>query len=186
VLALENAASATIYGLEMELRAQLTSRIEVDMNGAWLNARFDRYISADPARSFGDGTIDPDTGAPAFDLAGNRLSQSPEFTFFAGAQYQHPTAVGPVTLRGEVSWRDRTHFTPFNVRYVSQGPYAKLNAFLNWESSTARWNASLFIKNIENKTIVGNSYVSSPLLGSPIQAYLEEPRTYGATVGYSF
>jgi iron complex outermembrane recepter protein len=53
---LENAATATIYGLEAELQAQVTPRFEINANGSWLHARFDRYVSADPARPFGDGS----------------------------------------------------------------------------------------------------------------------------------
>jgi iron complex outermembrane receptor protein len=186
-LLLENAATATIYGLEAELQARVGPRIELNANGAWLHARFDRYISADPARPFGDGiTTDPDTNAPAFNLAGNSLSQSPNFTFFVGAQYRLPTNVGDFTLRGEVAWRDRIYFTPFNRQDVSQASNTKLNAFLNWKSMDEKWNASIFVKNIANKTIVGNSYVSSGLVGFPINGYLEEPRTYGAKLGFKF
>lgn len=186
-LLLENAATATIYGLEAEMQARLGPRVELNANGAWLHARFDHYISSDPARPFGDGiTIDPDTGAPAFNLAGNALSQSPNFTFFVGGQYRLPTNAGDFTLRGEVAWRDRTYFTPFNRLDVSQAPNVKLNAFLNWKSMDEKWNASIFIKNITNKTIVGNSYVSSGLVGFPINGYLEEPRTFGVKLGIMF
>lgn len=187
VLALENAATATIYGLEAELQAQLTPQFEIDANAAWLHARFDRYISGDPARTYGDGlTVDPETGAPAFNLAGNRLSQAPDFTLFAGAQYTFVTAVGEFTLRGEVSWRDRVYFTPFNVDYVSQKANTRINAFLNWSSPSGAVRGSLFVKNLTNEKLIGNAYVSSPLLGSPVQAYLEEPRTLGVRLGYRF
>ncbi|MBO9376735.1 TonB-dependent receptor [Sphingomonas histidinilytica] len=187
VLALENAATATIYGLEAELTANPFPGFEINASGSWLHARFDDYVSGDPARTFGDGTtVDPDTGLPAFDLSGNRLSQSPDFTAFVGAQYSMPTTVGDFTLRGELAWRDRVYFTPFNRSIVSQAANSKINLFLNWTSGDEHWSGSLFVKNLTDKTVVGNSYVSSPLLGSPVQAYYEDPRTYGLTLGYKF
>jgi iron complex outermembrane receptor protein len=187
VLALENAATATIYGLEAEAIASPAEGLEFNIAASWLHARFDDYISGDPARTFGDGvTVDPDTGLPAFNLSGNHLSQSPNYTFFAGGQYTLPTSSGDFTLRGELSWRDRVYFTPFNRDIVSQAANTKINLFLNWVSTDEHWTGSLFVKNLTNKTVVGNSYVSSPLLGSPVQAYYEDPRTYGLTLGYKF
>lgn len=186
-LRLENAATATIYGVEAELQASLSSRLNLNANASWLHARFDRYVSADPARPFGDGTtLDPGTGALAFDLAGNSLSQSPDFTFFVGGEYQLPTSVGRVSLRGEVAWRDRVYYTPFNVKAVSQSANAKVNMFLNWASRNERQSGSLFVKNLTNKTTVGNSYVGSALVGFPVIGYLEEPRTYGFTISTKF
>lgn len=199
-LVLENAATAKIYGLEAELRAKLTPEFEINANAAWLHARFKSYVSADPARAFGDGATFVDAAGnllpnataatpgavPAFNLKGNSLSQSPDFTFFVGAQYRIPTGLGTFTLRGELSWRDRVYYTPFNVKYVSQAANTKLNAFLNWESNDEHWRGSLFVKNLTDKTTIGNAYISSGLVGFPINGYLEDPRTFGLTVGYKF
>jgi iron complex outermembrane receptor protein len=199
-LALENAAAARIYGLESELTAQLTSRFDVDANVAWLHARFTDYYSADPARPYGDGHTFVDAAGnylpgataatpgavPAFNLAGNSLSQAPNFTAFMGANYHFPTRIGTMTPRGEASYRDRVYFTPFNLDYVSQAANIKYNAFLNWDSLDAHWNGSLFVKNLTNKTIVGNSLVSWVGVGFPTNGYLEDPRTYGLRIRYNF
>ncbi|QDC37780.1 TonB-dependent receptor [Sphingobium fuliginis] len=184
-LQLENAATATIYGIEAEFEARIGPRFQIDGNAAWLHARFDSYVSADPARPFGDGATF-DNGIPAFNLKGKRLSQSPDFAVLVGAQYQMPSSLGEFTLRGEVSWKDRVYFTPFNLDYVSQGPNARVNLFLNWASNDDHWTGSLFVKNLTNKTIIANLNVSSSVVGFPLTGYLEEPRTYGLTVGYKF
>ena len=185
-LELENAATATIYGLEAEFQAKLTSALQIDGNAAWLHARFDNYISADPTRPFGDGhTLD--NGAPAFNLSGNTLSQSPNFAVLVGAQYKLPSEVGPFTLRGEVAWKSRVYFTPFNLKYISQAPEARENLFLNWVSPRdGGWTASLFVKNVTNKLVVASMKPGSTVVGSPLNGYLEDPRTYGVTVGYKF
>ena len=182
---LENAATATIYGAEVEIQARPVERVQLDANAAWLHARFDSYESRDLARPFGDGTT-LINGNPGFNLAGNTLSQSPNFTFFAGAQYTLPTTAGDFTLRGEVSYRSRSYLTAFNVDEVSQPSFAKFNAFLNWTSSDGNVSGSLFVRNITNKATVSSAYVSSGLFGFPINGYLEEPRTYGARIRYEF
>ncbi|WP_235538656.1 TonB-dependent receptor [Sphingomonas sp. Root710] len=184
-LQLENAATATIYGLEAEFEARISPQFQIDGNAAWLHARFDSYISADPARPFGDGTT-LDNGIPAFNLKGKRLSQSPEFAVFVGAQYRVPSRLGEFTLRGEVAWKDRVYFTPFNLDYVGQGPNARVNLFLNWLSNDEHWTGSLFVKNLTDKTVVANLNVSSSVVGFPLTGYLEDPRTYGLTIGYKF
>src|SRR3546814_921577 len=134
---LENAATATIYGAEVEIQARPVERVQLDANAAWLHARFDSYESRDLARPFGDGTT-LINGNPGFNLAGNTLSQSPNFTFFAGAQYTLPTTAGDFPLRGEVSYRSRSYLTAFNVDEVSQPSFAKFNAFLNWNASAGK------------------------------------------------
>jgi len=186
LLLLENAANATIYGLETELAARVTPRLEVNANVSWLHARFDRYVSADPARPFGDGTIDPESGQRAFNLAGNSLSQSPNFTFFIAPQYHLPTSIGAFSFRGEVAWSDRVFFTPFNLRYVSQGPKTKLNAFLLYEHPGQHWSAQLYVKNLLDHRYIGNAYVSSSVVGFPINGFLEDPRTFGVTFGFKY
>jgi iron complex outermembrane recepter protein len=207
-LVLENAATAKIYGLEAELTAQVTDNFEVNANASWLHARFNDYVSADPARAFGDGRTFVDangnflpgvtstspcllalpapTCAPAFNLKGNSLSQAPDFTVFVGAQYTIPSRLGEFKLRGEMSWRDRVYFTPFNLDYVSQAPNTRFNAFINWTSNDDQWTGQLFMKNIGNKTVVGNAGVSTGIIGFPLNGYLEDPRTYGVTLGYKF
>ncbi|KRB82383.1 TonB-dependent receptor [Sphingomonas sp. Root710] len=183
-LVLENAGTARIYGLEAELKAQISPAFDIDANASWLHARFTRYCSADPARPALGG--DPGCGAGELNLKGNSLSQAPDFTAYFGAQYHVPSRLGEFTLRGEVAWRDRVYFTPFNLKYVSQAANAKVNAFLNWAADDGHWTGSLFVKNLTNKTVVGNALVSSSVVGFPLNGYLEDPRTYGLTLGYKF
>lgn len=187
LLVLENAATAEIYGLEAELQAKITPQFEINANGAWLHARFKSYCSADASRpALGQPTAVGPCEQGEIDLSGNTLSQSPEFTFFVGAQYTIPSDVGSFTLRGEIAWRDQFYYTPFNRREVGQDAVAKLNAFLNWESGNEEVSASLFVKNLTDKTTYGPSYVSTGLVGYGIIGYLEDPRTYGVRVGFKF
>ncbi|MDX3933825.1 MAG: TonB-dependent receptor, partial [Stenotrophomonas sp.] len=133
LIGLENAATATIYGAELEIHARPVDSLRADLSFSYLNAKFDEYISADNFRPAGDGvTVDPVTGAPAFNLAGNTIPQAPEFTIFAGAEYLMEVPFGTFSLRGEVLWTDRVYFSAFNRTNVSQPSRTILNAFLNF------------------------------------------------------
>ena len=167
-LALENAATATIYGAELELRARPTPDLELGLTGSYLNAKFDSFISIDPARPGGDGrTVDPATGAPAFNNAGNRLPQAPKWTVDAMAQYTVRSDHGSFALRGEVLWVDKVYFSAFNVPQVSQPAKTKLNASLIYTDPGDRWSVTVYGKNLANifsfwDVLFGTYYVPGP------------------------
>lgn len=182
LVVLENAASARIYGLEAEITARPTSRLTLNLNASWLHARFTDYITQDQARPGGDGhTLDPATGAPAFDLKGKDLPQAPNYTVDLGAEYRFPLPAGSLTLRGESSWSDRVYFTPFNRADVSQPAFSVQNAFVTYEPTKGSWRLSVYIRNIANKTILASGQISSTLFGSPIVGFVKPPRTFGGT-----
>lgn len=187
LLVLENAATARIYGLEGEFTAQPVRDLTLSVNASWLHARFRRYITADQARPGGDGvTTDPDSGVPAFDLSGNTLPQSPNYTINLAVEYAIRLPNGAVTLRGESSWSDRVYFSPFNRDIVSQPAYDLQNAFISYEREDSPLRIALFIKNIRNKTIMSAGQVNSTLVGSPVVGFVQPPRTFGMTLGYRF
>lgn len=187
LLVLENAATARIYGLEGELTLRPVRDFTLNLNASWLHARFRSYVTADQARPGGDGTtIDPSSGLPAFDLRGNDLPQSPNYTIDLSAEYVVRLGDASITLRGESSWSDRVYFTPFNRNELSQSPFSLQNAFITYDAGDSHWRATAFIKNIANKTVKASGQVGTSLLGSPAIGFLQPPRTYGVTLGYRF
>ena len=187
-LALENAATATIYGLEGEFTMRpFVAPLTVSLNASWLHARFDSYVTADPSRPAGDGvTIDPDSGLAAFNLAGKRLPQAPDYTINLNAEYVIKAPFGEVTLRGESLWSDRVYFSPFNRQVMSQGAYNLQNASITWASANDRWQVAAFVRNIGGKLIKASGQVATPFVGSPIVGFLQPPRTFGGSVTVNF
>lgn len=182
---MENAATARVYGLEAEITAQPVRAVQFDFTGSYLNAKFTKYVSADPARPLGDGhTLDK--GVPAFDLSGNTLPQSPKVSFLAGAQYDLGTTYGKFTLRGEVNYTSRVYFSAFNRPEVSVASKTRLNAYLNFVTTDGKWNISLVGRNLANKVAATNAYVTTALVGYIINANIEQPRTITLSVGYNF
>src|SRR3546814_11896547 len=70
----------------------------------------------------------------------------------AAAQYTANTSAGDFTLRGEFITVGRSYFSPYNFRDIlSQPAYSKVNAFLNYQSTSGKWRASLWARNLTNK-----------------------------------
>lgn len=187
-LVLENAATATIYGVEGEFTVRpIDAPLTLSLNASWLHARFDSYVTSDPARPGGDGvTFDPGSGAPAFNLRGKRLSQAPDYLINANAEYVLEAPFGNITLRAESTWSDRVYFSAFNRVEVSQAPYNLQNASIAFSSTDDAWRLTAFVRNIANKTIKASGQVATPFVGAPIIGFVQPPRTYGASLTYNF
>ena len=186
LVVLENAATARIYGVEGEITARPVRDLTLSLNASWLHARFRDYVTADQARPAGDGRTRDESGAPAFDLSGNTLPQSPNYTVDVAAEYTVRFAGGGLTLRGESNWSDRVYFSPFNRNEVSQRAYNLQNAFVTYQPEGGPWRLSLYIRNIGDKTIRSAGQVATALLGSPVIGFVKPPRTFGATFGVKY
>jgi iron complex outermembrane receptor protein len=186
---IENAASATLYGAEAELTLLPVERVKIDLNAAWTHSRYDKYCTEDAARPAGPppGTALCDPADPAaFNLAGNRLEQAPEFSGTLGIEYSVPTTPGVFTLRGEVFSTSRIFFTQYNLRSNSQAAYSLVDAYLNFEQANDHFYGSVFVKNLFDRTVFGIADAGSAIVDSPVQATFLPPRTYGVRFGYRF
>jgi iron complex outermembrane receptor protein len=173
---IQNAASASLYGAELELRGVLTSAIESDFTLGLLHSRFDQYSTSDPARPY-LGTLN---------LSGNQLSQSPKATAALGINYKVPREEGTYTFRVEGTYQARVFFTPFNTDALSQGGYGLLNAFLNFDVRSSGVTIGLWGRNLANRTVWSSMTVASATFNDNINGYLLPPRTWGLTIGYKF
>lgn len=182
-----NAAKATVYGVELETSLRLTDAFRIDWSGAYLNATFDQFQTADSSRP---NTCDPGTGVGtvpcSLDLSGNALPQSPKYTSSLGGYYDFATSSGKVTFGARYDWKSRVYFTEFNLPISSQKSVGKLNLFLNYESENGRLTGSLFVKNVTDEQVRGNVIVVSSIIGSLALGQYQPGRQVGMSVGYHF
>lgn len=189
---LENAATATIYGLEAEIAAKPIPALQFDLSGSWLHAEYDRYKAYDQLRPAGDGVTQvPNLGGtgflPGFDLEGNRLPQAPRLSGLFGASYTVFAGFGDFTLRGEVVHKSKMYITQFNTCPVGcVAAHTRFNASIRYDHADGRFYASLNAKNLGNKVLLTNGFAGTPLAGGIISGYLEAPRTVDFTIGYRF
>jgi iron complex outermembrane recepter protein len=153
---IRNAASAKIKGIELEGAASLSDSFQVDFSAAYLDAKFSRYIAADPkynnylavlgitnpnAAACPAGTPDrllPNNPTCAFvqDLSGARLPKAPEWKLSIGAEYKIDLAAsGSFSLRGDYAWQDKIFFSAFQDRL----PVARAPALAVMEQGSDGW-----------------------------------------------
>jgi iron complex outermembrane receptor protein len=171
----ENAANASISGMELELKALVTDRLQLDFSLGMLEAEFDDFESQNP--SF--------PGTSPQDLAGNQLPQAPDLTASIAAEYSWDLANAELTARGEFTYSDEYYLTAFNEEPDFQDSYELANLFLTYRNENGM-SVGAFVRNLEDELIKTSGYTTIVSLGTPsFTAYLP-PRTYGITLGYEF
>ena len=177
VITTVNAATAVIKGVEGEINWLATDNLRFDASFALTDSEYREFATSDPAR--------PALGV--IDLAGNRLSQSPRYTFFVAGQYDiHTATKGTFSPRVEFYATDQVYFNAFNRDVASQPAYELVNLLVNWESASGRWTGAAFVRNLTDKQYIANAFVGTSLLADPVVGVAGPPRTYGLTFGYRF
>jgi iron complex outermembrane receptor protein len=184
-----NAAKATIKGAEVELRAAPVDALELNAGIAFLDTKYDEFLTEDPgwpgARGCGALVAAPRT----ISLAGCELPRAPKVQGSVGAQWKLALANGgEFRLRGDYAYRGRQFFTQFNRDIVSQDAYGTLNARVTYAAPGEAWSVTAYGDNLSQKdyfATVLESGVAAPGTVVP-QAVVGPPRTYGVVVNVKF
>jgi iron complex outermembrane receptor protein len=171
-----NAASAKIYGAEIEMTAVLTPGFEIDVAGALMKSKFTTFDTEDPSR----------LQLGVLDLAGNRLPNAPKYTLTYGAQYSFESGFGEITVRGDGRTISSVFFDQFNVISNSERPKTTLNVSLGWKDGEDRLSASLFVRNLTDTLSKNGTFVYAGFAGYPLAGNYDPPRTYGMRFGVKF
>lgn len=111
-----NAASAEVYGLELELSAQATDYLYLSASYTWLDTEYDEFRVVDSGSGniakAGNCTVVTVGTSPRprceIDLSGNELEYAADHTLVGFVEYRRP-------LRGELDW-----FIDANARYQDE------------------------------------------------------------------
>ena len=173
---LTNAAQSTIRGVEMELTAVPTARLQISATMAYLDAAFDNFMTAD---------LRP--GGTPVNAAGHPLPLVSKWQYGLGARYTQPLSAGG-RLQADLHyvWRDKFNFTEFEDPLRSQGAYGLLDLALAWDSPSGRWRTSVFVDNLTNERVIESMNIVSPLLGTARVVDYLPPRTFGVSVEIHF
>jgi iron complex outermembrane receptor protein len=172
----ENAAAATVKGLELELVARPTDGMRLDLATSYLDATFGEFVTIEAPR--------PQDGPR--DLAGNRLPRSPKWKVNAGIENRWNAFGGGITLRGEMAYTSKVFFNEFNRTETSQSAVTLFNARLTYETDDGRYRVGAFVENLTDKYYISQMSVGAAIVSFPIQEFAGPPRTYGLTVGVKF
>ena len=129
---------------------------------AWLDATYDRYVAVG-------------VGGATGDVAGNRLSNAPEWSGRLWLEWsQSAGRLGTLSLRAASRWQSTVFFTPFNDAVQRQSPYGLLE--LSAELGPRHFTVSAYARNLTDEGYITGSFGSPPpaIGGRPAQ-----PREWG-------
>ncbi len=173
----ENAASATITGVELDLEAIPFRGLRLRASATWLDAEFGYFSSIDP--------IYPELGEQ--ELTGNRLPQAPTWQAGVSSEYSFPiTSSLQITARADYKWQNKVYFDLFNNHLNTQDSYGLLNASLGVGSMDERWSLTAFTRNAFDERYVSQSVTSASDTVPARVGQLGSPRLYGVTLTYRF
>ncbi len=184
----ENAAEATVWGLELEVTYQPTPEWNIRFGAGYLDATFDEFCANDALdlRTLSDPGCKPNTAFAQGEsnLSGNRLEDSPKLNATLASSYEWELGEwGSLTGVLESTWTDEYYTRPFNVRVDRVGAYTKTDLRLIWTSADARYSVEVFGENLEDETVYARTIVVE-LAGSAAGFGLLPPRVYGIRFGY--
>lgn len=186
---LQNAASLTSQGVELDLTSQLSDHWTVSGSLVLLDAEFDSFPNA-------EGPTGP------IDLSGRPLRDAPDVSASLVVRYDRPIGANwRVFGQGDVFYRSKV-FTDQNLDpLLVQGAHAKLNLRLGFGPQDGRWSFEVWGRNLTDQITFGRGgqpvfgavtgvlpllgVPSFPTAGSRVK-FVGEPRTYGVSVGYTF
>lgn len=182
----ENAADATIQGLELDMQYIPFENMTLLASLGYMDTEFDSFCSQDPYQPV---TV-VDSGCSAQkpqDLSGNELSDAPKWSGSLVAQYNLPLDdMGQVLFSVQSSYRDDFYRRPQNLEIDKVDSYFITDLRALWSSREGRYEVELFVENVADKDDV---FLSSVTLSSPGMMSLLDyvpGRRYGASVRVNF
>ncbi len=140
----QNAATAEVKGLELELQARPVESLDLFLNAAWLDATYDEYTGAQ-IKAFGP-----------IDASGQRLNNAPQWTWVTGFTWTlFENAGGSYFIGSDLHYQTSQYFSPANdgvrgsMEYLAQQDDMMLvNARVGWHSADDAWEALLVGRNL--------------------------------------
>jgi iron complex outermembrane receptor protein len=176
---IDNAASSSIWGADLEILARPTPNFDVSVTYGYLDAKYDRYFT-------NAGGVAP---TAATDLSGRQMVRAPTHSVSMGAEWRIPTGDDSgLTLRADYALLDTFYHEageadPIYGGAVSQTrepSYGLLDLRAAYE--IGRFRLTGYVTNATNQR-----YRRTVLaLGSTASDFPGEPRIYGAKIAWKY
>ena len=172
----QNAATAKIYGMDVDVTAALADGFTLTGGLSYTHARYGLYRNAQittPDLVNGGNIV---TNA---DLRHTRLANTPDWTANLGAEYTFGLGDGDLTLSGNYAYNDG-YFGEAENRQ-RQRAYHLVNAAVEYKTSGGV-SVAAWAKNIGNVAYASQLYTT----GAGDKVRIAPGRTYGVTLGFDF
>lgn len=175
-----NGAKARIYGLDLDGEAVLARGLTINGGLSYIHDRFLSFPLADSNAARPGCPTPPPGGVVQCEAAGNKLPQTPTFSYNVGGDYSLETSIGKIALNATYFHQSRAYAAPDNI--ASQKPYGLFNASIAWTDKAGHLTAKVWGKNL-GKTVYTTSQIEGFTGYDVAYGY---PRTYGITGGFKF
>jgi iron complex outermembrane recepter protein len=167
-----NGPAATSYGADLDLTAQVTQGLRLDLGASYIH---DRFTSATPLVQYNvPNPPFPGGSTPFFASAdGNQLPDTPQWTANLGLSYQIPTPTGDWTL--DAQYLHNSGWFAEADNQLRQPAYDNVNTGLHWHVNNGPYTISLWCRNLTNALV----YTSAAGNFLASLAQYAPPRTYG-------
>lgn len=180
---IENVGAAEVKGIEAELTVVPVTGLTLSAQGTYAKA-----VYTDFCEGITVGTPqnnDPQcagTPAPTANRSGNALNQAPRWSGGISAAYSAPVSDSvKLNLSANYNWESNSYFTAANEAQVATGGWHRLDARAGIEVDNGL-EAYVFGRNLTDERHI----VMAFRFGAAISAVVNEPRTYGIGLRYSF
>ncbi len=173
-----NAASARIYGLDIDGTAALTDRLSLRAAFAFTHARYTSFPNAPletPIPPGNTGNIQT-IGS----VSGNSMIRAPEYTLSTSADYKLPLSNGRVLEFIATPYYSTRVYYSFDNR-LSQDPYLTFDASVALAVND-QLRFTLYGRNLTDKRYAANEATSN--IGNGV--YFSQPLTFGIRGSYAF
>ena len=171
-----NAAAAELYGIDVDFSARPIPALKIDGGVNWTHSSYTKFPGGPIVTPLPGGGAATTSG----DLAGNTLVHAPKFTANISADYT--LDLGDSALDFVASYSYNSGFFWYPDNFQTQPKTNIVNASIGWTAPSKTWGIDVWGRNLLGEKYYSFvSELSSGYMGSPA-----EPRTYGATLRFSF
>lgn len=179
---IENAASAEIKGLDVDVNFQATPHFRLFVSGEFLDHKYSDYPNGPKITLLtlaqGGGAI----RSPA-DLSGNPLIYTADTVLSGGAYYDLETEAGTLDLNAIATYNSGYTAEPSAAFKIPS--FWQINATAGWTFSNNTTRISVFGKNLANAK-VPKSVPTNVNPGGYVEVNYQPPRTYGVELSQKF
>ncbi len=186
---LVNAKDADVLGFEAEFDVKpfeswgplLLDQFWLHVTFAWLDSQYTDFVNTQTVNAGSSGL--PVTITE--DFTGNRLVNSPEFSFIGFAAWPVGGDWGTLIPRLDWTFKDKVYFDTSNSELLKQDPLWLLNLRLTYKAPSDNFELSGWIENLTDQAYTVDVFNLARLRRAILHA-VGDPRTYGVTATVRF
>jgi outer membrane receptor protein involved in Fe transport len=168
-----NAGNAFSRGLEFELYALMTTHLTAQVDYTYDQTKL---TALNPLFAY------PNVVAPPAPV-GSSLPGTPKNSLAIDLEYGHVPLAGGYLLYAINGHYQSSMSSALTTTALTVAGYTMLDTRLTYNRS--HWMATLYVHNLTNNLGI-NAYADPAIYGNRAEAVVSQPRTVGATLGYSF